>query len=1393
MRKKNNTKKIAEKTKEPNSNNTHNETTNYFNISEIKELYNNKNNNIYEKIFDNNNNEQCGRKRKRKKENIVCENSNNLSSIYKKKQIKQINILYNNKNDHHHNKEPITQSESYHYLYNPSFIKRSKTNNEVNTLTNIKNINININNTDPYSNNNFPYSNRKFDQTYKKSSSTYNTRDINKNYKIINESSNLQKNCNINKNYNINHSLNKYDFIRFVCSPNKSKQKVNDMDSPIKKVETKEYCKETSLINTSNHQNNKIDDVIYITNKENQDNYKNNINQNKNKIDITTQDENITKESQKIKNDRNIKMDKNIQAEKKKIENSSNDNIPLIDLNDEESINRLSKNFFINNKKFFINDISKDKLSNDSINKYYEYGNISPYKLGSHYMDDLSCHNKEVQSIYKTTTNSNNNNNNDNDNSNNNSNNNHNHNNIANGTNNSKHHNNVYYNNNNNINNNIKVNDLNHLKDHNNNYFTYDHTNHHREDNINNPYDKIKTKKNLNTLRNVNIYESNVHAYSNNIYRDNNIESDYKIHRDNNMENNKYNIYSDDNKNNDLHENMNEYIKENYKTTKSLYSYLDLSYNCSNEEIKKAYKEKIKVCHPDKGGNIKEFLQLKFSYDILSDKKKRKMYDKYGNSILELLISDNIYDYNISSDEKTEEEIIDEEYIKIYELFVQKYHNISYLHNLLDLKITNSQYNHFQKLIYHFCNMDTNIFKNILYLYPIYSPNISTYNKKSNTKKNENQNNTTISFEEQTSQFSQETLSENSSTSHETTTKEINIFDTIEKKNFGNLFFEINKEFDHFYKNYLIHKMKSTNQKNETQGINENVQNIYEYNHKDNNSHTLYDYNNEMETPLNSTPMKENIENKNKKNDNFFKDIQVSPVVYKIINEKNDKLMDDFYKWFEYFFDQSENDQQQKIQQNCETNKIGTDKYTDKNNNCNENNNTCCDYISIGEKQKNIANDNMKNDGMNNNNVSYIYEHLNKPNIKQNNHYIIDEKQSKHVNLYNIYQNDNNFYDLCNETPHHSIKKKSKSIKTPIIYKKDVEETQRIAYSSFEKKTYHSSYNLHNKEHKFINHPYCSPIKTNIRTNRLSPYIYSEEQNLNKTNHNHIYNYTLNVEEKYGFNLFKKSDHKIKDLTHDFNYIYIGNNMNNQSNENQNKEEPKKKKKNFFFFLFIKQECINNFLKIKLLIHKMKEKKNNLKLISLFQNQIDKYMKNMEYILLLTTYKEELIPLNDFYLLDKNIYTKRFYCIPIYIKKNNLLIRPNFFHIKWIVYTLQTLIFCNFFFKKINKYMCTYPFFNYKYTHFKKYINQHNEQENNDENDITTNNTNFYDNYIFFQHYIIKNKMKYVKYFPHHLMLNFKDLQSTNMKDNKNVHIHISPIFVLTPNKIYPTVDNKMN
>ncbi|KOB87745.1 hypothetical protein PFDG_04034 [Plasmodium falciparum Dd2] len=230
---------------------------------------------MYEKLFDHNNNEQCGRKKKRKKENITCENNNNLPSIYKK-QIKQTNVICNNHNDN--NKEIITH------------------------------------------NNHFPYSNRIFDQTYKKSSSTYNinTRNINKKNKIINESNKIQNNCNINKNYNMNHSFNKYDFIRFVCSPNKSKQKVNDMDSPKKMLETKECFKETNLSNTCTYQNNKIDDSICIRNKENQDNYKNCIIQNKNKASTTTQDENITKQSPQMKCDKNIKMDKHVQAQKTK-------------------------------------------------------------------------------------------------------------------------------------------------------------------------------------------------------------------------------------------------------------------------------------------------------------------------------------------------------------------------------------------------------------------------------------------------------------------------------------------------------------------------------------------------------------------------------------------------------------------------------------------------------------------------------------------------------------------------------------------------------------------------------------------------------------------------------------------------------------------------------------------------------------------------------------------------------------------------------------------------------------------------------------------------------------------------------------------------------------------
>jgi len=64
------------------------------------------------------------------------------------------------------------------------------------------------------------------------------------------------------------------------------------------------------------------------------------------------------------------------------------------------------------------------------------------------------------------------------------------------------------------------------------------------------------------------------------------------------------------------------------------YNILDISKNASAEEIKKAYRKSAVKYHPDKNpGDAeaeKKFKEISEAYEVLSDEKKRQIYDRYG-------------------------------------------------------------------------------------------------------------------------------------------------------------------------------------------------------------------------------------------------------------------------------------------------------------------------------------------------------------------------------------------------------------------------------------------------------------------------------------------------------------------------------------------------------------------------------------------------------------------------------------------------------------------------------------------------------------------------------------------------------------------------------------------
>ena len=67
-------------------------------------------------------------------------------------------------------------------------------------------------------------------------------------------------------------------------------------------------------------------------------------------------------------------------------------------------------------------------------------------------------------------------------------------------------------------------------------------------------------------------------------------------------------------------------------TTPDYYQTLGVPRTATADEIKKAFRKLARTHHPDAGGDEAKFKEINEAYEVLSDEKKRKIYDQYGTA-----------------------------------------------------------------------------------------------------------------------------------------------------------------------------------------------------------------------------------------------------------------------------------------------------------------------------------------------------------------------------------------------------------------------------------------------------------------------------------------------------------------------------------------------------------------------------------------------------------------------------------------------------------------------------------------------------------------------------------------------------------------------------------------
>ena len=66
------------------------------------------------------------------------------------------------------------------------------------------------------------------------------------------------------------------------------------------------------------------------------------------------------------------------------------------------------------------------------------------------------------------------------------------------------------------------------------------------------------------------------------------------------------------------------------------YEVLGVAQNSNQSEIRKAYRRKVLISHPDAGGTIEDFYTLQKAYEILSNVESRRIFDETGDVISNL-------------------------------------------------------------------------------------------------------------------------------------------------------------------------------------------------------------------------------------------------------------------------------------------------------------------------------------------------------------------------------------------------------------------------------------------------------------------------------------------------------------------------------------------------------------------------------------------------------------------------------------------------------------------------------------------------------------------------------------------------------------------------------------